>query len=119
MNFWLWDICISNWCQICPTTFRLPCKVNSCRNSAKLLVGPLPPPNIAQYLGELHEPCARHAHIVHLLGYYLSARFIMPESELRWLVPGLAVYYHRSTGSGASHCCWPLSKRWAVHLYSV
>ena len=48
--------------------------------------------------GGLHEPCVHRAHTVHLLGYCLFPRSTMPESELPWLVPGLPVYYHRSTG---------------------
>ena len=37
------------------------------------------------------------ARTVHLLGYSLFPRSTVPESELPWLVPGLCIYYHRST----------------------
>ena len=52
--------------------------------------------------------CLNRARTVRLLGYCLFPRSTMPESELPWLVPGLPglpVYYHRSTGEGASKSC--------------
>ena len=45
-------------------------------------------------LGVLPEPCAHRASF-RILFVPIST---IPESELPWLVPGLPVHYHRSTG---------------------
>ena len=55
-----------------------------------------------EIMGVLPEPCAHRARTVRPFAYSVSTKSTMPECELPWLVAGLPVYYHRSSGDRVS-----------------